>query len=434
MLKSGFNQVAFFIPIFNVSLCIKKKQIMPYKSIYATILKTSFLLLLLSAFYGFLMRWNFSFPIAGFSYKNILQSHSHVAFLGWGYLSVLVLLIRFFVNEKLRGSIIYTYTLLVMLICVALMLFSFPLGGYKVFSIVLLAVFGCTSYVISFKLLRDIKQNSYSIKLIKFGIYYYILSSLATWFLAGVLVTQGKTDLYYNTVYFYLHFLYNGFFVFTLFGLFFRLLMRKGIAISEKDQKYFFILLNLACIPSYSLSVLWSDVSEYFNYIGGISALFQLISAVYLIKIIIKYLSEYSISKISKVLLLFLITSYCIKIVIQFFSAFPYFVTKSIALKPFFIIGYLHLFTLGFMTVFIVFLLNEFKIIQLKSRISEISVFFVLAGIFITELLMFSQGFLLLLGKGMINDYSFNLLIASALLLIGIVLMMSVQLFKKQTI
>ncbi|MDV7187546.1 hypothetical protein R3X25_09660 [Lutibacter sp. TH_r2] len=377
------------------------------------------------------MRWNFSFPIKNFDYKNILQSHSHVAFLGWGYLGVLILIIRFFVDVKQWKSKIYLFTLLVMLLCIVLMLFSFPLVGYKAFSIIVLSVFGITSYGISFKLLKDIKEISYSSKLVRFGIYYYLLSSLATWFLAYVIVTQGKTELYYNTVYFYLHFLYNGFFVFALFGLFLKLLENKKISISNKHQKYFFIFLNLACIPAYFLSVLWSDVSIMFNVLGGLAALFQIISLLYLIKLVGKFLTVKTLSKVSKALFLFSIASYSLKLSIQFFSAFPYFVTKSIALKPFLIIGYLHLFTLGFMTVFIFFLLNESNIIKLKSIYSKIGVYLTLIGVLVTELLMFSQGFLLMINQGIIQNYHLNLLIASVILMVGIFLVATVQIFRK---
>ena len=184
----------------------------------------AFTLFILSALYGLLIRWNFVFPIESFVYKNFLQSHSHVAFLGWGYISIITVIIQCYLTEHQAQNNVYKTLLAIIMISVVLMLISFPVGGYKVFSIVLLSVFGITSYVLSYLLLKDLKGIGIDVKLIKYGIYYYLLSSLATWFLAVVLVTQGKTDLYYNTVYFYLHFLYNGFFVFTLFGLLIKIL------------------------------------------------------------------------------------------------------------------------------------------------------------------------------------------------------------------
>jgi hypothetical protein len=156
----------------------------------------AFALFILSALYGLLLRWNFAFPFK-LDYQNFLQSHSHVAFLGWGYIATIGAIVYYFI-PKITFKKGYKLVLIIILVSLTLMLVSFPLGGYKVFSIILLSVFGIASYVISYLLLKDIKGNSTAVKLIKYGIYYYLLSSLATWFLAGVLVTQGKTDLYYN--------------------------------------------------------------------------------------------------------------------------------------------------------------------------------------------------------------------------------------------
>ncbi|MBE0424598.1 MAG: hypothetical protein IBX66_11775, partial [Lutibacter sp.] len=112
----------------------------------------AFTLLILSALYGLLMRWNFAFPTKFIPYQNLLQSHSHVAFLGWGYLVAIGAIIHYFVSVVKKQSSAYKITLAILLVVIPLMLISFPLGGYKVFSIVLLAVFGLTSYVLSFRI------------------------------------------------------------------------------------------------------------------------------------------------------------------------------------------------------------------------------------------------------------------------------------------
>jgi hypothetical protein len=310
------------------------------------------------------------------------------------------------------------------------MLISFPVSGYKLFSIVLLCAFGITSYVLSIKLLKDIKGKTVAVKLVRFGIYYYLLSSLATWFLAFVLVTQGKTELYYNTVYFYLHFLYNGFFVFALFGLLFNIIEKQEILISEKLQNKFFIYLNVACIPAYSLSVLWSGVSTLFFVIGFAASILQLISLLYLGSILKAVFSKLKWNYISKLLLKFGLIAYSLKIIIQVFSSIPYFVEKSLALKPFLIIGYLHLFTLGFMSVFIFLILSELGKVKLNSLTSKTGVVIFLFGVLLTEFLLFSQGFLLLIQVSLIENYNLLLLLASVLIVIGLVLIFSNQ-FKK---
>tara|TARA_R110001583_G_scaffold84281_3_gene221836 strand:+ start:3594 stop:4817 length:1224 start_codon:yes stop_codon:yes gene_type:complete len=392
----------------------------------------AFSLFIISALYGFLLRWNFTFPTKFVDYQRILQSHSHVAFLGWGYLATIVTIINYFVEIDSKQKKVYQTTLSIIVVTITLMLISFPLSGYKVFSIVLLSVFGITSYVLSYRLLKDIKGNSTAIKLIKYGIYYYLLSSLATWFLAGVLVTQGKTDLYYNTVYFYLHFLYNGYFTFVLFGLLFKIFEKQNISISKKLKKNFFLYLNIACIPAYSLSILWSDVSSFFYVIGFGASILQLISLVFLIKILRQAMKQLNWSSIAKFLLKFVILAYCLKIVIQISSAFPFIVEKTLALKHFFIIGYLHLFTLAFMSVLLLLILGKLKIIELKTILSKIGLGLFILGILVTESLLFSQGFLFLKGLKPIKHYNVGLLVFSAVMVVGLLIVFINQ-FNKQS-
>ncbi|OGS74079.1 MAG: hypothetical protein A3F91_05930 [Flavobacteria bacterium RIFCSPLOWO2_12_FULL_35_11] len=380
----------------------------------------AFTLFILSALYGLLMRWNFAFPTKFIPYQNLLQSHSHVAFLGWGYLSVIGAIIYYFVLDDHKKSKVYKATLTILLVVIPLMLISFPLGGYKVFSVVLLAVFGLTSYVLSFRILKDLQGNNTSVKLIRYGIYYYLLSSLATWFLAFVIVTQGKTDLYYNTVYFYLHFLYNGFFVFALFGLLFKIFENQQIVISEKLKQHFFIYLNIACIPAYALSVLWSTNLLLFNVVGFVASGLQFISLVFLIKIMQQAFSQINWSFTSKLLLKFALISYSLKISSQILSAFPYIVEKSLALKPFFIIGYLHLFTLGFLSVFLFLIVGQFGKINLQKPTSKVGILLFLSGVFIAESLLFLQGFLFMFQFDAIKNYNFFLLIFSFLMIIGL--------------
>jgi len=387
-------------------------------------------LFILSALYGLLIRLNFAFPIESFAYRNFLQSHSHVAFLGWGYLAVIGAVIWCFVPKEKTQHKVYNSTLWIILITVSLMLFSFPLVGYKLFSIVLLCLFGVTSYVLSYQLLKDVQGTTVAVKLIRFSIYYYLLSSLATWFLAYVLVSQGKTNLYYNTVYFYLHFLYNGFFVFALFGLLFKIFEIQHIKISKKLQNRFFIFLNLACIPAYVLSILWSKVSGIFNIIGFLAAVLQLISLVYLVIILKSAFDQLKWKSISKVLLKFGFMGYSLKVVIQILSSFPYFVEKSLALKPFLIIGYLHLFTLAFMSVFIFLILIELKRISIDTIGSKIGMYTFLGGVLLTEFLLFMQGFLVLIRFSLIKNYTIVMLLSSSVIVIGLILIFSNQ-FKK---
>lgn len=394
----------------------------------------AFSLFIITALYGFLLRWNFTFPSSLIDFHSVLQSHSHVAFLGWGYIATIALIKSYVIDENLIKNKVYKITIFIIIITVTLMLISFPLSGYKVFSIVLLSVFGITSYVLSFRILKDLKGESIPIKLIRYGIYYYLLSSLATWFLAGVIVTQGKTELYYNTVYFYLHFLYNGYFVFVLFGLLIYYFEKQNISISKSLLKNFFWFLNIACIPAYALSILWSNVSIVFNYVGFIASILQLISLFFLLKIVKNIIVKYKWNRLPKFLFQFSIMAYCLKIISQIASSIPFIVDKSLALKHFFIIGYLHLFTLGFMSVLLFLILIELKIIKMNKLSSKVGIITFLIGILTTEIMLFLQGSFFLFKMPHIKSYNLLVLIFSGFIILGLIIIYINQFRRKRLI
>ncbi|SDW88575.1 hypothetical protein SAMN05444411_102386 [Lutibacter oricola] len=390
---------------------------------YQKAVNFSLLLFFISALFGLLIRYNFTYPISKFSYANFLQGHSHIAFLGWGYLVALVLILKVFIYKKEEVKKLYFYSILILTLSILLMLISFPLTGYKSLSIALLAIFGIVSYVPSISFLRDLKQKSLSVRFIKTGVVYYLISSLATWFLPYVIISHGKTDLYYNTVYFYLHFLYNGFFVFVIFGVVLEIFKNSLKTISTKNSTTFYWLLNLACIPTYFLSVLWSSEHIIFNVLGGVGGLLQVLSLFYLIKISVEILKSHTLLKVEKKLFLFGVSAFCFKIIAQFLSSFPYFVEKSIALKPFFIIGYLHLFTLGFMSVFLLLILSRISLLNLKLKLGIFGVYLLLIGILVTELVLFTKGFSILVGVNILINYTYLMLVFSTFMVVGILLM-----------
>jgi len=396
------------------------------------IFKYSFILFIVSALYGLFIRFNYAFPQVSFNYQSFLQGHSHVAFLGWGYLATIGLILHFFVPKELRNNNKYKILFSILVISILLMLISFPLSGYNLFSIALLSTFGIVSYFLTFGILKDLDNNKAGSNFIKYGLYYYLLSSLATWFLAYVIVTQGKTDLYYNTVYFYLHFLYNGFFVFSLLGLLFNIFSQQRIKNSLNLEQKVFIFLNIACIPTYFLSVLWSTEIRFYYVAAFFGAFSQLVALFYFIKLYNQFYKQLKWNWLTKLLLQFALISFFIKIVLQFLSSFPYFVKLTLALKPYFIIGYLHLFTLGFMSVLLLLFLVQSTIFKIESKVSKSGVLLILLGIFFTEFLMFGQGFSLLIKVGMLPYYNIVLFVCSVVIVSGLLFFFGSQFKEKQ--
>ena len=120
-------------------------------------------------------------------------------------------------------------------------------------------------------------------------------------------------------------------------------------------------------------------------------------------------------------LLKFGLIAYAFKTIIQVFQAFPIVMTKSLALKHYFIIGYIHLFTLGFLSVVLFLILNKIGAITLKHLISKVGIVIFVFGIVITEVILFLQGFLYLQKMNPIEEYNLFLLSFSSFLLIGLI-------------
>ncbi len=372
---------------------------------------------ILSSLYGLFLRLYKIVDFIPIAYKNILQTHSHIAFLGWGFMAVITLISFSFFSEKTLESKYINTLYRILVFSIFGMLISFPLQGYKVFSIIFLTVFLIASYTYLSKLISLFKQDkTLSAKFVKTGIYFYFLSSIAIWFIGIISSIYGKTILYHNTIYFYLHFLYNGFFVFSLFGIFFRYLEKNNYKDTENTIQKFYVVTSVACIPAYSLSLLWTDVPNYVYIIGFIAATLQLISLSYLYKIVKEFYKK-QLSTLIKRITIFLFTAYFLKIIMQFSSVFPIVFQKALQVKQYFIIGYIHLFTLGFMSLFIILLL----LLIPKKNSNKYGIYTFMFGVFLSELLLFLQG---LLNLYLINipKYDILLFFASALMPLGILI------------
>jgi hypothetical protein len=84
------------------------------------------------------------------------------------------------------------------------------------------------------------------------------------------------------------------------------------------------------------------------------------------------------------------------------------------------------------MSVFIVLLLRELSKVFFINNSSKFGLFTFLAGIILTEFLLFGQGFLILAKLKPISNHNTLLLICSALLFFGIFLLFISQLFKQK--
>jgi hypothetical protein len=374
----------------------------------------SFVNLFIVACLGVILR---SYPFINsipFQYKNLLHGHSHFAFGGWVMPILLALILKFFPALALLIKYKHWRNIAALFMISAYgMLFSFPVQGYKAVSITFstLSIFASFYLVIVLWKLLSNYTNSVSAKFLKAGLFYLAISAIGPFATAPIIAMgEAGTPVYYNAIYYYLHFQYNGWFTFTILAIIYKMLERNKV---KTNSSLVFILFNLAVIPAFFLSVLWNQPGIIYNIIGGMAALVQVVALVYLVKDIKNFNWKW---RGGESIFLLAISAFVLKIVLQLISAIP-----SVAVLAYqqrnITIAYLHLVLLGFVSLFAFAAIGKRYIVNYSS--------------FTTGIKMFIFSFLttqcLLIGFAASNIYNFTiphyslqLLIFSCMFPIGI--------------
>src|SRR5690606_20831695 len=120
------------------------------------------------------------------------------------------------------------------------------------FSIIFSTLFLFASYFLAWFVFKNIPgkfKQTYSYKLIKSALWFMVISSIGPWAISIVMVTLGSTSIWYKlSIYFYLHFQYNGWFLLALTGILFYLLEHSNAVITPRDFKRFFYLMLASII------------------------------------------------------------------------------------------------------------------------------------------------------------------------------------------
>lgn len=358
------------------------------------------------------MRYVQIYGLTSFEIGKWVQGHSHVAFLGWGFLGVMYLL-NLKTNFILQNGDVVLYFL--MIFSLLGMTIMFPIFGYKLIPILFLVLFLIASYAVLIRFYKHlIKTYVAEKKWIRSAIFYYFLSSLAVWMIPVVILKFGKTEMYYNLIYFYLHFLYNGFFTFALWGLLLQQIREQYNIQALTSLKIFFLLMQIVVIPTYVLSLYWNPIGLGIQIVGIIAATLQLVAILYLIISLFKQTLLFE----TEFTFLLIVGIFGDKILMQFLSSFYVLSVKAIALKPYFVVGYLHWFTIGFLTFTLLYLSG-----LTKTKYGKIGFQLLIVGFFITEITLFYKGTAILLNWNVyLLPYS-GLFYGSLMMFLGILLL-----------
>lgn len=357
-------------------------------------LQISFLNLAVVALLGVIMRYKIIFPLPIVDQKNLLHAHSHFAFAGWVTQALMSLLI-----SRLKGNNIdffkrYRPLLIGNLLTAYGMLFTFPFLGYGLVPVIFSTLSIFVSYWFAFRYWRDLNrepEKEVSHSWFKAALIFNVISSAGPFMLAGMMSTKSiQMELYLASIYFFLHFQYNGWFFFACMGLLAGQLQRYNI---KKGQLIkVFRLFVYACIPAYLLSILWAKL-PWWLYIFAIAAVaLQLAGWIHTLKQIRKLLQQrlVVIERLPYILLGLCGLAYSIKLILQTASVIPTLSHFAYGFRPI-VIGYLHLVLLGVITLFIVAYTITLNLININTYLRG-GVIIATTGILLNELFLMIQG------------------------------------------
>lgn len=382
---------------------------------------------LTAAFLGLFMRYTavgkVSFP---FIYRYVVHAHSHVAMLGWVYLALFALILYHFLPTWHRK---YNILFLITQISVIGMLFSFLFQGYAAFSITFSSLHVLSSYAFFYFIRKDTKYTkSAGDSTLNLALIFMFISTMGLWFMAPIMALKVSEPWNQTPVQFFLHFQFNGWFIFAILGLLFKILKIQKSPLFRR----FIISLSLSLFLTFALPLSWYIKSSLWWGINTLGILFQLVAVYYFIRLVRPHFKNYltTSSATKRFLLYFSLCSFGFKVAVQSMVFIPEIAQKS-HLYPNFIIGFIHLIMLGVVSGFLFLFFLELPTFVHSKTATRMGVFLFIFGVISTEVLLFFQGILFYLGKGFFSNYSLYLFIASVFLVLG-VLFVFIQLFFKE--
>ena len=386
--------------------------------------KIALLNLLLVAVIGMILRYKIAFSLPYIDQKYLLHGHSHFAFAGWITHVLILLLVAYLASHKDESVCKkYRWVINANLITAYGMLISFPLQGYGLYSIIFSTLSIFVSYVFAvmyWKDLNSLQKKEISHWWMKSALLFNAISSAGAFGLAFMMATKNlHQNWYLGAVYFFLHFQYNGWFLFACMGLATDKLFKE---VPLNILKKIFWLFAAACIPAYFLSALWLPIPMWVYVLVVIAAFSQLAGWIITIQQIKKQLSFIgkSINSLSKSIFLLSSVALSIKLLLQLGSTVPSFSKMAFGFRPI-VIGYLHLILLGVISLFLLgFMIGENYIHPRCLTTRGIKIF--TAGVIINELLLMIQG-VAAMSYSLVPFINGALLFAACIIVTGIILL-----------
>lgn len=377
---------------------------------------------------GLLLRWMYVAPISGVNFQFLMHGHSHVAMLGWVYLMLYCLIFHFFVPKESQQKNIYNRLFWITELAVVGMMIDFPAQGYAFASILFSTLHIFCSYYFCYLIWKDAKPATFPEKrMLRTALFFMVFSTLGVWCLGPAVGMLGKASAFYQiAIQFFLHFQFNGWFLFAVLALFFK---QAKLNFDEKKFRLFYNLFVVGTVLTLALPVSWSLSNPAFYWINVVGVVLQFFSAILFIQLIQTQFQTFfaPLSALEKNVYRFALLSLVLKIAIQLVVLVPELAQVSHQIRNF-VIGYIHLTMLGIITGFLFGFAFQNGFLNSKNAIQKWGAILFLLGFVATEILLFLQGIWLLLNNGSFPNYYLNLFLSSVFLPMGL-LMLTIGIF-----
>lgn len=347
------------------------------------------------ALYGTLMRYKIAFDFPFFEQEKLLHAHSHFAFSGWIshllYCGLAFVLSPFLPAGKDKK---YRRIIAANLLCAFGMLIMFTVQGYGMISIIFstLTIFIAIAFAICF--IKDAKyfpaahpSRNWAIM----GLVLNVLSAAGPLALAYMMATKNiNHEWYLVSIYYYLHFQYNGWFFFATTAVAASHFPVKALVL----EKHFRVL-AVSVFLTFFLSLLWAKLPLWLYVITFIAVLLQWIVGIGLLVKLNTAFKSMQRQYPSWVNLFFYASALAlmIKFTLQAMSVVPALSRLVFGFRPV-VIGYLHLVLLGIYSLYFIGYLFARGLIRI-SRTVKVAAFAYFPIPHISEMLLAAAALLL---------------------------------------
>ena len=197
-------------------------------------------------------------------------------------------------------------------------------------------------------------------------------------------------ELTIGSLYFFLHFQYNGWFFFSCAGLFFQLLHICKVYWPEGTIRIIWLLFTMAVVPGFFLSALWMNLPGWMYWMAVFAALIQLPAIFLFLKEIFLTMVVPGLRPLARYCLLLSLTALTIKYVLQALSCIPSLSIYAFGYRSL-VIAFLHLVLLGFVTLFILGYFIQADLIPGSEGMKR-GLYIFSGGIILNEAILMIQG------------------------------------------